>query len=127
MSKKKRPLMYSENKSILPYPSEVASFKITPIDVEGWKKSNVQKVEKLFLKKKEEIEKTIEDFIESYKWNKIVYEAKYNFEPIVGESYFLYKGDSYFYLSLLSPKELGNIDKYIGEFKLNSQFEWIKQ
>ena len=130
---KKKPLLYSENKSMLPYPSEVGSVEIVQINVDGWKKSKIVKVHKLFEKRKEEIGNAIKEFIESYNWNKIIYEADYAFEPIIGENYFLYEGDENFYLSLLSPKELQgsrvvkNKGNFIGKFKMNSENEWELQ
>lgn len=129
----KKPLLYSENKNVLPYPSEVSSCKIEPLNVEGWKKSKIAKVHRLFEQKKEEIEKEIENFIKSYNWNKIIYESEYKFEPIIGESYFLYESDENFYLSLLSPKELQrsrvikNKGNFIGEFKMDSENKWELQ
>jgi hypothetical protein len=61
--------------------------------------------------------------MEEYEWNELVYSAKFSFEPIIGESYHLYKNDdgSHF-LSLISPNEWKK--EFIGTFRLTSNRKW---
>ena len=63
--------------------------------------------------------------IEEYKWNELVYQSKFSYEPIIGETYHLYMGrDGNLFLSLITPNEWNK--EHIGSFKLNSELKWIK-
>jgi hypothetical protein len=54
-----------------------------------------------------------------------VYNAKFNFEPIIGEVYYLYndKNEESF-LSIIQPDQCNF--NYLGSFRLNSQKMWEK-
>ena len=54
-----------------------------------------------------------------------VYKAKYNFQPIVGQSYFLYSREDGEFLSIISPTEWKNKYDYIGKYQLQSDGRWI--
>ena len=58
-------------------------------------------------------------------WNDLVYSSKFNFEPVIGETYHLYIGnDGNTFLSLIEPEQWNR--ECIGSFKLNSEQKWIK-
>jgi hypothetical protein len=43
--------------------------------------------------------------VEEYKWNELVYNAKFAFEPVIGQTYHLYVGrDGNIFLSMVNPK-----------------------
>jgi hypothetical protein len=70
---------------------------------------------------KEEYRKLVEE----YQWNDLVYKSKFNFEPVIGETYHLYVGnDGESFLSLIEPTMWDR--KLIGSFTLNSERKWIK-
>ena len=74
-----------------------------------------------FLSLKDEYLKLLDE----YKWNDLVYRSKYNFEPVIGETYHLYDNDKgEMFLSLIEPHEWNRI--CIGSFKLNHENKWIK-
>jgi hypothetical protein len=57
--------------------------------------------------------------MDDYKWNELVYNAKFSFEPAIGETYHLYLGDDGIeFLSLIDPNEWNK--EFIASFKLNS-------
>lgn len=113
--------------SKLTYGSNLGSPSIHPDDVEGWKISNIQKANHYFESRFQEIKKEYEKLIEEFNWTEMVYKAKYNFEPIIGNSYYLYTNEEQeIFLSIISPNEWNNYEKYIGEFKLNSKNKWEK-
>jgi hypothetical protein len=63
--------------------------------------------------------------MEEYEWNQLVYNAKFSFEPIIGEIYHLYRdhnGEDF--LSLISPNEWNK--EHLGSFRLNSDKKWVK-
>ena len=51
-----------------------------------------------------------------------VYSAKFKFEPLVGETYFLYQGEKEEYLSLIPPESWKK--EFIGAYRLNSEYKW---
>ena len=121
----KKPDNVADNPNLLPYASNVGAPAIQMEDVEGWKQHNALKVNKQFQTKFEELKQEYQKLIEEFKWNELVYSAKYSFEPIIGESYYLYynkKGD--IFLSLISPTEW-HYD-FIGAFKMDSNNKWNK-
>ena len=63
--------------------------------------------------------------IETYKWNELVYNSEFRFEPIKGNVYHLYqKEDEKLFLSLIGPDEWDQI--FIGSFRMDSDDKWTK-
>jgi hypothetical protein len=129
--KKKKPdaVVWNEeegyNASILPYGSNVSAPAISQEDVSGWKTRGVIKTNHQFSAKFEEIKREYEKLIEEYRWNDLVYKATYNFEPVIGETYYLYVRESgELFLSLIQPQEWNQ--KFVGAFRLESTLKWIK-
>ena len=121
----KKPDNISDNPGLLPYGSNVGAPAIQIDNVDAWKKANVNKVNKQFQSKFEELKENYEKLVEEFKWNDLVYSAKYNFEPTVGDVYHLYynkEGNTF--LSLINPSEWDY--DFIGSFKLDSDYKWNK-
>ena len=57
--------------------------------------------------------------------NERVYKAKHNFQPITGQSYYLYANDKEEFLSIISPTEWKNRFEFIGKYQLQSDGRWI--
>lgn len=121
----KKPDNVADNPNILPYGSNIGAPAIQVENIEGWKQMNAQKVNKQFQSKYEELKEEYQKLIEEFKWNELVYSAKYNFEPIIGETYYLYYNKkSDIFLSLINPTEWGY--DFIGSFKMDSNNKWNK-
>ena len=121
----KKPDNIADNPGLLPYASNIGAPAIQIENIEGWKQHNALKVNKQFQARFEELKEEYQKLIEEFKWNELVYSAKYNFEPIIGETYYLYynkTGD--IFLSLISPTEWKY--DFIGAFKINSNNKWDK-
>tara|TARA_B000000565_G_C23559490_1_gene290844 strand:+ start:341 stop:532 length:192 start_codon:yes stop_codon:yes gene_type:complete len=58
------------------------------------------------------------------KWNEIIFNAKYSFNPIMGKKYYLYKGKENNFLSIIEPNEWEK--NHIGTFRLDSNKTWEK-
>ncbi|QSS97053.1 DUF2452 domain-containing protein [Psychroflexus sp. ALD_RP9] len=111
--------------SILPYGTNSSAPKITPNDLTGWKNSNVAKVNHQINTEYENLKSQFEDLMDKFKYNNLIYSAKFNFEPIVGQIYHLYRDKNEdLFLSLISPSECSF--NYQGSFKLNEDKLWIK-
>ncbi len=112
------------NASLLPYATNVGAPVIKADDLTGWKNMGINKVNKEFESKFNELKMQYQDLIEEFQWNELVYNARFSFEPIVGEIYHLYKdADGSDFLSLIGPKEWNK--EHIGTFRLNSDKKWI--
>lgn len=129
--KKKYPdnIVYDEkegfNANILPYGSNVGAPSIKVEDIAVWKGVSVNKVNKQFSAKFNELKEEYRKLVEEYQWNDLVYKSKFNFEPVIGENYHLYVGDDGgMFLSLIEPTMWDR--EHIGSFTLNSERKWIK-
>ena len=129
--KKKYPdnIVYDEkegfNANILPYGSNVGAPSIKVEDIAVWKGVSVNKVNKQFSAKFNELKEEYRKLVEEYQWNDLVYKSKFNFEPVIGENYHLYVGDDgRMFLSLIEPTMWDR--EHIGSFTLNSERKWIK-
>lgn len=132
MKKEKKPdyVVFDEetqsyNSKLLPYSSGVAAPKITPPDVTSWKNTNIVSANNQFKAKYESIQEEYKLMMEEFEYNTLVYNAKFNFEPIVGKVYHLYKAkDDSTFLSLISPNECNF--RHLGTFKLGPDKTWEK-
>ena len=88
-----KPDNVADNPNILPYGSNVGAPAIRPKDIDGWKESKVSKTNKYFQARYDEIKEEYRELIESYEWNKLVFSADFRWEPIKGETYYLYQRD----------------------------------
>ena len=112
--------------SILPYATNVGAPAIKHEDVDSWKARGINKVNHQLKSKFEELKEEFKKMIEEYNWNELVYSSKFSFEPVIGETYHLYIGDSgTTFLSLISPNEWNR--ECIGSFYLDSNQKWIKK
>ena len=80
---------------------------------------------KQFKSKYEELREEFKRLVDEVSWNEFVYSSKYNFIPVMGETYYLYeKKDGGVFLSLIKPNEWPM--KFIGATKLESTQKWIR-
>ncbi|SDS16285.1 Protein of unknown function [Formosa sp. Hel1_31_208] len=132
MSKDKKPdqVVYNEqtetyDAALKPYATNVGAPAIQVTDTSAWKKRNVHKANKQLKAKYLEIKAEYDKMIEELEFNNLVYSARFNFEPIVGETYHLYRDkNEQPFLSIIAPKHC-TFD-YIGSFQLNSEQMWKK-
>ena len=121
----KKPDNVADNPGLLPYGSNVGAPAIVMNDIQFWKSPRVINVNQQFEDKFQELKKEYEKLIEEYRWNDLVYKAKFNFEPVFGKIYHLYYGDNgKIFLSLIQPNEWNR--EHIGSFKYNHDNKWIK-
>ena len=71
-----------------------------------------------------EVQLKYEKLKQELSWNQRIYNAKCNFNPIIGEKYYLYKDKNKEFLSIITPEEW-KLD-CVGVFKLNSNQIWEK-
>ena len=111
--------------AIKPYATSVGAPVISMNDTIAWKNRSIskvnQKVKAKYLQLKAEYEKMMDEF----EYNSLIFSAKFNFEPIVGDVYHLYKRDNdETFLSIIAPDECSF--NSIGSFYLNADQIWEK-
>lgn len=130
MSKKPDNVVWSEDRgyyaNVLPYGSDLGAPSIKPENVTAWKQAGVSKVNHYFDSRFQEIREKYSALVEEYRWNDILYKAKYNFEPVIGRTYYLYVEESGLFLSLICPEEWKNSPDFLGSFQLDSENRWNK-
>ena len=110
---------------LLPYASNIGAPVIKPDNVSTWKNEKILKTNHYFNKKYEEIKEQYQKLLDEFEWNSIVYNASYNFQPIIGQIYYLYRrNNGEYFLSLIEPNSWKQ--EFIGEFQLDSDNKWIK-
>ena len=115
----------SYDAALKPYATSASSPVIKPLDTASWKNDGIQRVNQQIQSEFEEVKKQYEALMQKFQYNDLVYNSNFNFEPIIGETYFLYKKkDDITFLSIISPEQCNF--EHIGSFRLNSQKIWEK-
>jgi len=105
-----------------PYPTSVGAPGFEPIKID---KSSVVTANHYFESRLNELKEEYKKLIQEYNWTKLVYEADYSFQPIVGHVYHLYeRKNKMLWLSLIAPNEWKQ--PFIGSFKLQTDGKWEK-
>ena len=121
----KKPDNVVESPGLLPYGTNVSAPAIKVEDITAWKSINAVKVNHQLQTKFNELKEEYKKLVEEYKWNELVYNAKFSFEPVIGQTYHLYIGrDGNIFLSMIEPNQW----KYecVGSFSLDSNNKWNK-
>ena len=131
MEKKKYPdnVVWSEERGyyahLLPYATNIGAPVVIPDNISTWKNEKILKTNHYFNKKYDEIKKEYEKLVEEFEWNKVVYGSNYNFQPIIGEKYHLYRrNNGEMFLSLIEPNSWKQ--EYVGTFEMDSDNKWKK-
>ena len=83
------------------------------------------KVNKKISSKFKELKLEYQKLLDDFKWNELIYNSKFSFEPVIGETYYLYiDSNNEYFLSLINPNSWTK--ECVGKFILNSEGRWIK-
>ena len=107
---------------LLPYASSFSGPIIEVPNVDAFKKKGVDKVSKQFQAELTDLQEKIKSFVSLAADTQQVYNAHFKFEPIVGETYYLYQGLNNTFLSLIEPSQWKQ--EHLGTFRLNSDYKW---
>ncbi|MDH4404209.1 MAG: DUF2452 domain-containing protein [Flavobacterium sp.] len=112
------------NASLLSYPTNVGAPVIHIDNLVSWKSRGISNVNKQFENKFNELKVQYENLMKEFENNELVYNANFSFEPVIGETYHLFRGDDGSnFLSLISPAEWNK--EHLGTYQLNSDKKWI--
>ena len=85
-------------------PSSPAS--ISPVDIDKWKATVEPTFKHYFTEKYDAIAREYEQLLREYQVNKLLYESAMGFQPIIGNTYYLYtKKDNTTFISLVEPSQ----------------------
>ena len=107
---------------LLPYASSLSGPIIEVPNVDAFKKKGVDKVSKQFQAELTDLQEKIKSFVSLAADTQQVYNAHFKFEPIVGETYYLYQGLNNTFLSLIEPSQWKQ--EHLGTFRLKSDYKW---
>ena len=94
-------------------------------NVGSWKFSQVEKANKNFEAKYEELKKELNELMEEVYWNDLIYQSDFSFLPDEGQIYHLYsREDESTFLSIIEPSSWNK--KHLGSFRLDSNKKWNK-
>lgn len=130
-SKKPDQVVYNEktkryDAALKPYATSVGAPVISSTDNLAWKNRNIHKVNKHIKAKYEELKAAYDTMMEQYEYNNLIYQANFNFEPVVGNTYHLYSRENKStFLSIIAPQECNF--HHIGSFYLDADGIWHKK
>lgn len=111
--------------ALKPYGTSASSPVIKPLNTASWKNDGIQRVNKQFKSKFDEVKAQYEELMQKFQYNDLVYNAKFSFEPIFGEIYHLYNNkNNEPFLSIIAPQQCNF--EYLGSFRLNTDKMWEK-
>ena len=111
--------------ALKPYATNVGAPVITATDTIAWKNRSINKINHKVKAKYLELKAEYDKMMQEFEYNKLIFNAKFTFEPIIGEVYHLYKrenGESF--LSIIAPEQC-NFNA-LGSFYLNADQIWEK-
>jgi len=121
----KKPDRVADNPMSLPYASNVSGPAISVPDVAKFKE-RVPLANHHLYQRLEEIKKEYDELLALAKDTELCYNARYNFIPIVGETYYLYwTGDDYL-LSLIDPDRWDRYE-FVGSYVHGTNNTWERQ
>ena len=110
------------SQAFMPYPVSTLSPPIIPNDLTSFKSRGISEVERELQQKLTEIRETYLAAIDHFNWNKLIYEADINFEPIIGQTYHLYEVRGRKLLSMIAPDQWHH--KHLATVRLNIDRQW---
>lgn len=131
MSKKKPDLVVFDEETqrydaaFRPYATSVGAPQIKMPNNSTWKNSQVYKANKHLKAKYEALKAEYERLMVVLEYNELVTNAKFSFEPQVGEIYHLYNNAKQQpFLSIIAPESCNF--EHLGTFQLTSDYLWKK-
>jgi hypothetical protein len=124
----KLPDSFVVDRFIKSYPTEIGSQPFEPDNIDLFRLDKTNNLKNHYLAKFEELKKQYISVMEDIKTNERLYKAKYSFQPIVGQNYYLYSlSNKEDFLSIISPREWGTRKfNLIGMFQLQTDGRWFE-
>ena len=107
---------------LLPYASNNSGPVIELPNVDAFKQQGVDKARKMLTAEWDELQQKLRSFAQTAQQTQRVYAAHYKFEPIIGETYFLFTSEKGDFLSIIPPQQWKK--DFVAAFRLRSDFKW---
>ena len=108
-----------------PYATNVGAPIITTTDTIAWKNRSINKLNHKVKTRFQEIKEQYEQLMQEFEDNRLINDAKFTFEPIIGQHYHLYQRENNeTFLSIIAPNEC-NFNS-LGSYYLNADQIWEK-
>ncbi len=108
--------------AFMPYPVSTLSPPIVPNDLSSFKSRGISEVQRDLQQKLRELREEYLRAIDHFNWNKLVYEASIQFEPVVGQTYHVYTMSRGNMLSMIAPNEWPM--RHLATVRLNVDRQW---
>lgn len=118
----KKPDNVVANPMSMAYPTNVGAPAFTVPDVLGRKKERGANATHQLETKFEQLKKEYFELCQLAEDTDLVYNAKCNFNPVVGQTYHLYEGKDGVFLSMIEPEKWNK--EWLGSFKLTAEHTW---
>ena len=113
------------NAAFLPYATSFSAPQIKAPNNSSWKNSQIYKANKHLKAKYQSLKAEYNALMEVLKYNELITNSKFSFEPNIGETYHLYANRAEeAFLSIINPDTCNF--KYLGSFRLTSDYLWEK-
>jgi hypothetical protein len=119
----KRPDNFSKDANILPYASNISAPPITLPDVSGFRQTYSHKASSTLSARYEELKREYEKLMALAEDNNKIYNAKYNFIPVVGQIYHLYNTGNEYLLSMIEPSRW-KLYEFTGSYRHTTDSVW---
>lgn len=126
MKEKDLPDSYVVNRRTKTYPTELGSQPFKPDDIELFKLDKTSNLKNHYVTKFEELKSEYTKLMQEIAINERVYKSKFSFQPIVGQTYYLYERETDEFLSIISPDEWNGRYELIGAFRLQTDGRWLE-
>jgi len=130
MKKKPDQVVFNEktktyDAALKPYGTNVGAPAIQMSNTAVWKNRNIHKANKIIETKYLELKAEYDKMMAEYEYNNLIYNSRFSFEPLIGETYHLYKDKKeQTFLSLIAPHECDF--NFLGSFRLTANHTWKK-
>ena len=107
------------------YATSVAAPVITTNDTNAWKNRSINKVNHKVQARYLELKAEYDRMMAEFEYNKLIFNSKFSFEPVMGEIYHLYERENgETFLSIIAPNECNFTA--VSSFYLNADQTWEK-
>jgi hypothetical protein len=118
----KKPDNVVDSPSSMAYPTNVGAPAFTVPNVLSRKRERGVNATHQLETKFEQLKEEYFKLVQLAEDTDLVYNAKCNFNPVVGDIYHLYSGNEGLFLSMISPDQW--TQEFFGSFKLTSEHTW---
>jgi hypothetical protein len=121
----KKPDNVVDNPATMSYPTNIGAPAFTVPNVLTRKKERGANATHQLETKFDQLKEEYFRLVQLAEDTDLVYNAKCNFNPVVGEIYHLYKGNEGLFVSMIEPDKWSQ--EHYGSFKLTSEHTWERQ